>query len=543
MSAFDDLKLAMIPTAWKDGKLYSAIPEEVISENLISNGTFDDTSYWITTANVEISSGTVNFNSGGSTEQCQSANIDFRVNKIYRIEYEVKNYVSGSIRTRLQTGSNTIGTSRSANGVYVEYLKCKDENNNNFQLFSTSFVGSVDNVKVQLLNNGDFHFARGTTGTRVYSSGLLQTITDTDAPRLDYTGGGAPSVLLEPQRKNFVLNSNNPAMMNYNGGAGTLGFSSTLSSPDGSNTNSMELNPDGTSSQFWVGMGGQRYDTMTASTVYTASCFVNYDNYRYVRYGGIFGSERAIFDLEQETVVSQEANVISARVESYYQNWKRIIVKYTFQNQVGNGTPYIVLQAMSSSTSHIHSPATTLPMHSYGWQVEEASYPTSYIATSGTAVTRSRDIFSEGGYSELFNDSQGTLYVEAKVDEDFDGLGFVRLRSSNGHNVVDFYFQPNNIRTRQKLNNSWGAQNQIITEYVNSKGNFFKVAVTYNSNGSRKIYFNGSQIVSATNSGDFTTSTGFDLIDTSGSTLGVDIKGVYYFDRELTNAELTSLTT
>ena len=28
MSAFDNLTLGMIPTAWKDGKLYSAIPTE-----------------------------------------------------------------------------------------------------------------------------------------------------------------------------------------------------------------------------------------------------------------------------------------------------------------------------------------------------------------------------------------------------------------------------------------------------------------------------------------------------------------------------------
>lgn len=546
MSAFDDLTFAMIPTAWKNGRLYTAIPEGTIDSNLVSNGTFDDTSYWITTANVEISNGTANFNATGSTEQCQSANIDFKLGKTYRIEYEIKNYVSGTVKARLQTGTNTIGAGRTANGVYVEYLTCKDEANNNFQLFSTNFVGSVDNIKVQLMKNGDHNFVRGTSATRVYSSGLLQTITDTDAPRLDYTGGGAPGVLVEEQRKNQFLYSNTSGstQFNYNGGTGTLGFSSTLASPDGSTTNSMELNPDGTSSQFWAGMGGNRYDVLTDQTVYTTSCFVNYDNYRYVKYGGIFGDQSVVFDLEQETVVSQDTNVISARVEPYYQNWKRIINTFTFNDTVGNGIGYIVLRAMSSSTSHIHSPAPTLPMHSYGWQIEEASYPTSYIETTGTAVTRSKELLQSGGYSELFNDSQGTFYMEAKVDEDFDGFAFVRLRSNDGHNVIDFYFQPTNIRIRQKLNNSFlSAQSGIYTEYGNVKGSFFKIATTYNSNGSRKVYFNGSQTTSATDSGDYTTSIGFDAVDTTGSTPGMSIKGIYYFDRELTNSELASLTT
>lgn len=531
MSAFDNLKLAMIPTAWKEDKLYSAIPEQTNTERLLVQNPPSEVTWDGTTATSTGLGGIYYFNITPSYGVHAGLTYELTVTATLSSGTAITIYATSNQSILLQNGTHTYTfVHDGANNTLVRLRVAPD---NGFTLTNMSLIEKT---------TGDFTVDRGTTGTRVYSSGLLQTITDTDAPRLDYTGGGAPSVLLEPQRKNFTLNSNNPAMMNYNGGAGTLGFSSTLSSPDGSNTNSMELNPDGTSSQFWVGMGGQRYDTMTASTVYTISCFVNYDNYRYVRYGGIFGSERAIFDLEQETVVSQEANVISARVEPYYQNWKRVIVKYTFQDQVGNGTPYIVLQAMSNSISHIHSPAPTLPMHSYGWQVEEASYPTSYIATSGTAATRSRDIINNGGVEETFNLNEGTLYFHGKVDDDYDGLGFLRLRSRDAKNWVEFYFQSSNFFIREKVNNTFGASNSLGGNYI--KGEFFKFAVTYNKNGTRKGYQNGTQMFSATNSGDFTSNiSGLRYIGFDGATLGLDVKGVYYFDRALTDAELASLTT
>jgi len=53
--------------------------------------------------------------------------------------------------------------------------------------------------------NGDMVTTRATTATRVNSSGVIESVA-TGIPRLDYTGS-VPSILLEPQRTNRVLNS------------------------------------------------------------------------------------------------------------------------------------------------------------------------------------------------------------------------------------------------------------------------------------------------------------------------------------------------
>jgi hypothetical protein len=54
--------------------------------------------------------------------------------------------------------------------------------------------------------NGDMTFTRATTATRVDEKDLISSVAS-NVPRIDYTGGGCPSILLEPQRDNMVLNS------------------------------------------------------------------------------------------------------------------------------------------------------------------------------------------------------------------------------------------------------------------------------------------------------------------------------------------------
>lgn len=53
--------------------------------------------------------------------------------------------------------------------------------------------------------NGDMTFVRATTATRVNSSGLIESVA-ANVPRLNYDGS-CPSILIEPQRTNRLLNS------------------------------------------------------------------------------------------------------------------------------------------------------------------------------------------------------------------------------------------------------------------------------------------------------------------------------------------------
>lgn len=54
--------------------------------------------------------------------------------------------------------------------------------------------------------SGDMTVTRATTATRVNSAGLIESVAS-NVPRLDYSNGTCPSILVEPQRTNIILNS------------------------------------------------------------------------------------------------------------------------------------------------------------------------------------------------------------------------------------------------------------------------------------------------------------------------------------------------
>lgn len=51
--------------------------------------------------------------------------------------------------------------------------------------------------------SGDMTVTRATTATRVNSAGLIESVAS-NVPRLDYSNGTCPSILVEPQRTNIL---------------------------------------------------------------------------------------------------------------------------------------------------------------------------------------------------------------------------------------------------------------------------------------------------------------------------------------------------
>ena len=88
--------------------------------------------------------------------------------------------------------------------------------------------------------SGDLTVARASTKTRVNPSQLIETI-GTNVPSIDYTGGGCPSILVEPQRTNLLTYSeqfNNSIWSKLTSGNGSLPVvtSDYSNSPDGNLT-------------------------------------------------------------------------------------------------------------------------------------------------------------------------------------------------------------------------------------------------------------------------------------------------------------------
>ena len=76
----------------------------------------------------------------------------------------------------------------------------------------------------------------------------------------------------------------------------------------------------------------------------------------------------------------------------------------------------------------------------WGAQLEEGSYATSYIPTSGSNVTRSAETANGAGNSNVFNDSEGVLYAEIAALADVQTNRRITISDgSNNNRIVTGY--------------------------------------------------------------------------------------------------------
>ena len=140
MSLLKKASIITTPTAYAEDYLYSIKP-----------------AYW-TIANGKASSdGTQT-----SASEIYQTNV-LSVGKLYRLSFNVLDYVTGNVRIRCGLNSDTF---RFANGTYSVDKEATGDSTLRIQA-DANFVGSIDNISVKEITDADFDFDRNSTGTRV----------------------------------------------------------------------------------------------------------------------------------------------------------------------------------------------------------------------------------------------------------------------------------------------------------------------------------------------------------------------------------------
>ena len=181
----------------------------------------------------------------------------------------------------------------------------------------------------------------------------------------------------------------------------------------------------------------------------------------------------------------------------------------------------------------------------WGLQLEAGSYATSYIQTTGTAaVTRTADFVSGGGNSDTFNDSEGTLFIDAAALGNDGTYRVINISDGTSSNRVLIQLGNNNNQIRADLISGGVIQTSLSTTSYTFT-NFNKIAFKYKGDDTA-LFVNGTQ-VGATQTGK-TMPTGLDRIDFTNGSLGSvfyfrgKLKQLMYFDTALSNSELIQLT-
>jgi hypothetical protein len=195
--------------------------------------------------------------------------------------------------------------------------------------------------------------------------------------------------------------------------------------------------------------------------------------------------------------------------------------------------------------------ATIADFLAWGAQVEAGSYPTSYIPTLGSSVTRLADSASKTGISSLIGQTEGTIYVEEEYDASVANNGglddvLVALTDGTTDNVVlilHYGVAPAVFSNAARFFIRTAGATQAVFDSAALPTGTYKMALAYKNNDV-VAYINGVQIGTDTSATIPATSvvTLVDPITTNAATKTVNIKTAALYPVRLSNSELASLT-
>ena len=320
--------------------------------------------------------------------------------------------------------------------------------------------------------SGDITFSRASTATRVNESGLIEEVAS-GVPRIDYSGGGCGKLLLEPQRTNLVTYSNDFSNASW------VKLNTTVSVNDATS-------PDGTTNADKItynsGSGYVRSSAIvTAASVF--SIFVKKIDFQFLQ---IFctsdGGTVVNYDLTNIITGGAGADA-SGSITDFGNGW--ILIEHSFLSSGTYGTGVVGIYRVDSLAAAAGTSSTTEgSFYYYGAQLEEGSYPTSYIPTAGSTVTRVKDAPSITNLSTAIGTTnQYVWYVEMHLGSNGAGLSIEPL-DITGNRIGIAAIN----RTQTTIVSGAGQVGTQILTY--SDTDIVKVAAKYNA-GTFNLFVNG----------------------------------------------------
>ena len=515
MSLLDDVSVVVTPNGYKAGTLYGVIPSSGAADmdvtratagtrvdenglvnyaqvlgNSIWDGANGDTTGW-----TPFGSNTFAPEDGALkityVDNAAGVYIYLRDSSQLTTDLTIGNAYIISFDTKVTSGS-VVWTTQDLGGI--NYYAPETS--------STSYINQTITIVANSTNSCFFFPRQYNSAASVFIKNIkVQEVTRDNVPRIDYTGGGCPHILAEPQRTNLLTYSED--FQNYfNVTEITLNLNYAIS-PDGTlNANKINF-PSSSNSMYKSGL--------SLSGTHTVSFYVKGE-------GTNIGKT---FDVRlQGTSVNQNLDVTITG------EWVR------FEAQTDGLT---VFELTNRSSTTIGSGSLIL----FGFQIEAGSYATSYIPTSGSTVTRNQDQFTRDGIGSLINDSEGVFFLEvARQNGDVTARVISLNNGAATQNVALYYFSTGQIAFDVISSSPVVSGNSAS----HNTYNFNKIALKYKS-GDIALWVNGVEVVTKTNTISLSglNKISFGYGDDSFPFFG-KIKQLQVYDTALTDMQLIQLT-
>jgi hypothetical protein len=388
-------------------------------------------------------------------------------------------------------------------------------------------------------------FTRTSTGTYTNKNGLV-TIAPTDTPRFDhsYNGSNVESLglLIEESRTNLVLRSNTFNTY-WSSVSATCVFTQNVTGPDGVSNGAWTIDDQSTASD---GAGFEQSFSITPSTStnYCLSIFAKQGTATYFDFYAFFvGTStkgtyfRYNFSTDTISVVSADGGGITPTIYgkiTYPNGWYRF---YFVVNDANSGLNNVFQYRLYPASRDAGVTGTTL---FYGAQFEIGAFPTSYIPTVASTVTRSADNASMTGinFSSWYNSSEGTSLLNYRVSATSGDQAALEFNDGTSSNRMILFHSVGSIARFLTFSGGSAVVTTLNrTAVSNSKWTgAYKAAdyaSTYNTNSALTNTY--ASVISGVNKMQIGSSTG-------GSGYNGTISQLLYYPKRLTNSQLQNLT-
>jgi hypothetical protein len=377
-------------------------------------------------------------------------------------------------------------------------------------------------------------FTRTSSATYMGRDGLVK-IAPANSARFDHrynsTTGEVESLglLVEEQRTNLLLRSEE--------------FDDNLwSSNSPTVTSNSQISPDGTQTADTIETQSINQSfSVTAETNYTISLYINTEyttsNFIRIRFGYAATSASVWWEPSTLQFATINSGITNASIIRLGSGWSRIYV--SFLVPVGITSLNINLSGVNANGSGTISGEIVI----WGTQAEQGAFPTSYIPTTTSTVTRTADNVSMVGenFSSWYNQSEGTISTQFLIKDKYPANGIVYLNINQNVNDSLRLFYNDGISAYSVSNRVSGVQNAILNLGGFSSNQKEKISFSYKLNDFSSSR-NGLSPITAS-SGTLSSNNRLDIgVIQGGNHLNGHIAQLTYYPRRLTNAQLVTLT-
>jgi hypothetical protein len=397
---------------------------------------------------------------------------------------------------------------------------------------SNASLSTIDlYYRVRPTGGAGFFTGNGTSGAFIWGAQLnigstakpyFPTTDRLNVPRLTYQngGGGCPSLLLEKQSTNIATYSEDATQWNKGSNVGSITVTADQTiSPDGTqNADKVQFPAVGSGSQYAVLF----FPFTATATAYTGSMWLK----------GNSGGEVVWLNFTKDGInYTQTLCTLTT-------SWQR----FTLSSTLTSGADNFQIGVDTRDSAESAKPAQTIFV--WGRQLEQSSYPTSYIPTTSSSATRVADACLTASVTSLIGQTEGVMFIDfnktASLANSFFLLSNIAGTTAGSYQNGVYIFQIEN--SALVCDGFMGNVQQFGFILSALSIGRHKIAVAYKANDFA-IYVDG--VLAGTDTSGtvpqmnyLTIGGGVDVANQSQS-----VNQVALFKTKLTNAELIALTT